>query len=287
MAAAGQEVTTAEAAVTRLAEAVRGDEADEGPEPEAQDAEQAEREILRLERRVTALGPVNALAPEQLEELGGRAETARLHRDDLGEACADVRALCAHLAAASDRRFDAVFEEVSRHFQELFGELFPAGKAALRLESPAIEAGPDSNPATPAEEPAAPGVEIMAQPPGKRLQPLSLLSGGERALTALAVILALQQVNPSPFYVFDEVDAALDDSNVVRFTRLLARLGDRQQFIVVTHNHITMAAADALYGVTIDGEGTSSILSVRLAARDEGPQSRIVAIPKPSVEAAV
>jgi chromosome segregation protein len=90
-----------------------------------------------------------------------------------------------------------------------------------------------------------------------------LLSGGERALTALAVVLALQQVNPSPFYVFDEVDAALDDSNVLRFTRLLRRLGARQQFLVVTHNHITMAAADALWGVTLDADGTSSVLGVR------------------------
>jgi len=108
-----------------------------------------------------------------------------------------------------------------------------------------------------------PGVEILAQPPGKRLTPLRLLSGGERALTALAVVLALQQVNPSPFYVFDEVDAALDDTNVLRFTRLLRRLAAAQQFIVVTHNHITMAAADVLWGVTIDAAGVSSALGVR------------------------
>jgi chromosome segregation protein len=108
-----------------------------------------------------------------------------------------------------------------------------------------------------------PGVEILAQPPGKRLGPLRLLSGGERALTALAMVLALQQVNPSPFYVFDEVDAALDDSNVLRFTRMLRRLAEFQQFIVVTHNHITMAAADALWGVTIDADGVSSVIGVR------------------------
>jgi chromosome segregation protein len=109
-------------------------------------------------------------------------------------------------------------------------------------------------------------VAILAQPAGKRLQHLSLLSGGERALTALAVVLALQQVNPSPFYIFDEVDAPLDDTSVLRFTRLLSRLAAIQQFIVVTHNHVTMAAADALYGVTIDREGVSSVLSVRFAA---------------------
>jgi chromosome segregation protein len=106
-------------------------------------------------------------------------------------------------------------------------------------------------------------VEILAQPPGKRLQALSLLSGGERALTALAMILALQQVNPSPFYLFDEVDAPLDDANIGRFTRLLRRLSATQQFLVVTHNHVTMAAADALYGVTMGRDGTSTLLSVR------------------------
>ena len=108
-----------------------------------------------------------------------------------------------------------------------------------------------------------PGVEILAQPPGKRQTPLRSLSGGERALTALAVVLALQQVNPSPFYVFDEVDAALDDSNVLRFTRMLRRLGARQQFLVVTHNHITMAAADVLWGITIDSDGVSTVIGVR------------------------
>ncbi|MBV8444884.1 MAG: AAA family ATPase, partial [Candidatus Dormibacteraeota bacterium] len=124
-----------------------------------------------------------------------------------------------------------------------------------------------ANPGDHDEEAALlPGVEILAQPPGKRLGPLRLLSGGERALTALATVLALQQVNPSPFYVFDEVDAALDDSNVLRFTRLLRRLAERQQFIVVTHNHITMAAADVLWGVTIDADGVSSVLGVRFDA---------------------
>jgi chromosome segregation protein len=151
---------------------------------------------------------------------------------------------------------------VSFHFQDLYAELFPGGRATLRLEEPEPATRDiDDTTSPPAER--RPGVEILAQPPGKRQTPLRLLSGGERALTALAVVLALQQVNPSPFYVFDEVDAALDDSNVLRFTRLLRRLGASQQFLVVTHNHITMAAADALWGVTIDSDGTSSVIGVR------------------------
>src|SRR6202043_4282333 len=155
---------------------------------------------------------------------------------------ADVRAMARHLEHEIEKRFDTVFGAVSFHFQELYAELFPGGKATLRLEEPPpptleLEGGG----APPAER--RPGVEILAQPPGKRQTPLRSLSGGERALTALAVVLALQQVNPSPFYVFDEADASLDDSNVLRFNRLLRRLGTGQQFLLVTHNHITMAAA--------------------------------------------
>jgi chromosome segregation protein len=108
------------------------------------------------------------------------------------------------------------------------------------------------------------GVEILAQTPGKRLQPLTLLSGGERALTALAFLFALQAVNPSPFYVLDEVDAALDDANVIRFNRVLKRLAIDQQFLIVTHNHSTMAQAEVLYGVTLGEHGISRIVSVRL-----------------------
>ena len=225
-------------------------------------AERAEREIVRLERRIAGLGPVNALAPEQHEVLNARVITIAIQRDDLAGACSELRAMARQLESEIEQRFDTVFGAVSFHFQELYAELFPGGKATLRLEEPEpmtleIDA------VAPPRAQRRPGVEILAQPPGKRQTPLRLLSGGERALTALAVVLALQQVNPSPFYVFDEVDAALDDSNVLRFTRLLRRLGAEQQFLVVTHNHITMAAADALWGVTIDADGTSSVLGVR------------------------
>ncbi len=193
--------------------------------------------------------------------------------------------MAARLTGAIDSRFEAVFGAVSVHFGDLFAELFPGGRATLRREEPggdvADELGRNSS--------ARGGVEILAQPAGKRLQPLSLLSGGERALTALAVILALQQVNPSPFYVFDEVDAPLDDSNIMRFTRLLKRLAATQQFIVVTHNHITMAAADALHGVTSDGDGVSTIISVRFDA-DSGetvPEGHVVGLRQSTIRAAV
>jgi chromosome segregation protein len=285
--AAEAEVGSAASRVADLADAVRGDEDDSGPEPEAGDAERAEREILRLERRVAAMGPVNALAPEQHRDLEQRVTILRAGRDDLGGACADIRAIAARLTAAIDVRFEAVFGAVSVHFHDLFAELFPGGRATLRREEPA-SAAPEPEHISGGKG-AQCGVEILAQPPGKRLQPLSLLSGGERALTAMAVILALQQVNPSPFYVFDEVDAPLDDSNVLRFTRLLTRLAAEQQFIVVTHNHITMAAADALHGVTSDGDGISSVISVRFDAEsgETVPEGNIVGLRQSTIRAAV
>ncbi|HET9050752.1 MAG TPA: hypothetical protein VFO60_03560, partial [Candidatus Dormibacteraeota bacterium] len=266
--AAASEAGVADARVAELADAVRSDDADEGPEPDAADAERVEREIVRLERRVGALGPVNALAPEQHSALLERTSTVRADHDDLAGACADLRAIADHVAAEIEGRFDAVFGAVGYHFQLLFSELFPGGHAALRLEQPELfdEDAGTGDARVDRATPRQPGVEILAQPPGKRLQNLSLLSGGERALTALAVILALQQVNPSPFYVFDEVDAPLDDANIGRFTRLLRRLATEQQFLVVTHNHATMAAADSLYGVTMGTDGVSRIISVRLVA---------------------
>ncbi|HEV7677328.1 MAG TPA: AAA family ATPase [Candidatus Dormibacteraeota bacterium] len=277
-AAAEQEVTGCQARVDELADAVReaeggAGEDDDAAEWDAAAAEKAEREITRLERRITAMGPVNGLAPEQHSALAEKVGRVRHDRDDLAMACQDLRALADHLAVEVERRFDAVFGAVAYHFRAIFEELFPGGRATLRLEQladPAPESIDDAaDGAAPAQtpprrrRPSVAGVEILAQPPGKRLQALSLLSGGERALTALAVILALQQVNPSPFYLFDEVDAPLDDANIGRFTRLLRRLATTQQFLVVTHNHATMAAADALYGVTMGRDGTSTLLSVR------------------------
>ncbi len=262
--AAELEVAACDAAVAEHADAVRDQIDDESTELDPAAAERAEREIVRLERRIAALGAVNALAPEQHAALSARVVSIGGHRDDLAQACANLRAMARQLEHEIEQRFDTVFGAVSFHFQELYAELFPGGRATLRLEEPAPAAlDTDEERAAAAPQEWRPGVEILAQPAGKRLTPLRLLSGGERALTALAVVLALQQVNPSPFYVFDEVDAALDDSNVLRFTRLLRRLGTEQQFLVVTHNHLTMAAADALWGVTIDDDGVSSVLGVR------------------------
>ncbi len=267
--AADQEVASAEEELSRLTDAAREEGDEEPADWDPQALERAEREIVRLERRIASLGPVNALAPEQHDTLLARVTALRDHRDDLESACGDIRHLARRLAADLERRFDAVFEAVTTQFSAIFAELFPEGRATLRLEEPSVADADEEVAEAVAER--RPGVEILAQPPGKRLCPLRLLSGGERALTALGFVLALQQVNPSPFYVFDEVDAALDDSNVLRFTRLLRRLGADQQFIVVTHNHITMAAADVLWGITIDSDGVSSVIGVRFDAEAHEP----------------
>ena len=216
------------------------------------DWQKTEREVSRLQRRLDAMGPVNLLAPEEYAQVRDRCDSLSAQLADLEAATAQLNELRQRLEEQIDSRFRTVFQSVAVNFQEFFAELFEGGRATLRLEGE-----PEGNPL---DE----GVEILAQTPGKRLQPLTLLSGGERALTALAFLFALQAVNPSPFYVLDEVDAALDDANVIRFNRVLKRLASDQQFLIVTHNHSTMAQAEVLYGVTLGEHGISRIVSVRL-----------------------
>jgi len=254
-AAAAGEREAAQTEVERCSSALRegGQLVDDGEDTiEEVDWQKTEREVSRLQRRLDAMGAVNLLAPEEYAHVRERCEGLAGQLADLEAASAQLGALRERLEAEIDSRFRTVFQAVAVNFQEFFGELFEGGRATLRLETQ-----PDGNPLDD-------GVEILAQTPGKRLQPLTLLSGGERALTALAFLFALQAVNPSPFYVLDEVDAALDDANVVRFNRVLKRLAADQQFLIVTHNHSTMAQAEVLYGVTLAEHGISRIVSVRL-----------------------
>jgi chromosome segregation protein len=256
-AAAQTERETAQAEVDRCAGALRqdGHPVDEdADQPEEVDWQRTEREVSRLQRRLEAMGAVNLLAPDEYAQARDRCDSLGTQLADLEQASQQLTELRQRLEEEIDGRFRTVFQAVAANFQEFFSELFPGGRATLRLESQTEGEG------NPLDE----GVEILAQTPGKRLQPLTLLSGGERALTALAFLFALQAVNPSPFYVLDEVDAALDDANVVRFNRVLKRLAEQQQFLVVTHNHSTMAQAEALYGVTLAEHGISRIVSVRL-----------------------
>ncbi len=213
----------------------------------------AVRDLQRLRRRLIALEPVNPLAASELAEIGERHAFLSTQREDLDRAIADLRSLADELATTIAEQFSATLQAVDREFGIFFERLFDGGQASLRTTDDGDE----------------PGIDIHARPPGKRIGSLQQLSGGERALTATALLLAILRVKPAPFCVLDEVDAALDERNVGRFTHALRELTDRTQFIVITHNRGTIEAADTLYGVSMDEGGVSKVLSLRLAQLDE------------------
>jgi chromosome segregation protein len=209
----------------------------------------------RLDARREALGKVNPLAKEEYEEEKTRLEELTTQRVDLEKSLAEIEKLRDELAETVRRRFDETFATVARNFEEVSATLFPGGEGWLRLVEPdEAEDGAD----------VEGGVEIELRPAGKRITRLTLLSGGEKALGAISFLFALFLAKPCPFYLLDEVEAALDDANVTRFVELLRRYADRAQFIVITHQKRTMEAADVLYGVTMGGDGVSEVVSRRL-----------------------
>jgi chromosome segregation protein len=209
-----------------------------------------EREMRVIERRLEEIGPTNALAASECRELEERYSTLAEQLQDIAAAREDLEALIGKLREEEESRYEAVFGAVAANFNEYFSQLNPGGRATLR------HAEGDDGPRT--------GVEILVQPPRKRLQNVTLLSSGERSIAALALVLALDEVNPSPFTILDEVDAALDDANVDRFGQMVARLGAQRQFLVITHNHVTMSYASTLYGIHLDESGSSHLVSVKL-----------------------
>jgi chromosome segregation ATPase len=222
-------------------------------------AEGDDREVLldrveRLRRRREELGRVNPLAAEEYEREKENLADLRAQREDLERSLAELAKLRDELDDTVERRFGATFDSVSRHFEEVAETLFPGGQGRLRLTGE--EVGED--------EDAAPGIEVELQPAGKRITRLSLLSGGEKALGAISFLFALFLAKPCPFYLLDEVEAALDDANIGRVVELLRRYADRAQFIVITHQKKTIEAADVLYGVTMGADGISQIVSRRL-----------------------
>ena len=207
----------------------------------------------RLEARRIALGMVNPLAQQEYEAEKERLDDLRTQREDLETSLQELERLREELAETVERRFAETFAAVTEHFHEVAGTLFPGGEGRLRLVEPDAEG--DGGEA---------GVEVELRPAGKRITRLSLLSGGEKALGAIAFLFSLFLARPCAFYLLDEVEAALDDSNIARFVELLRRYSDRAQFVVVTHQKRTMEAADVLYGVTMGGEGVSQVVSRRL-----------------------
>ena len=221
------------------------------------DPAQLDARLDRLTREREAIGPVNLVAEREAEEVGERVESLQRERAELTEAIARLRRGIAALDQEGRKRLQGAFEALNAHFSTLFQRLFGGGRAHLAL--------------TDDEDPLEAGLEIMASPPGKRLQALSLLSGGEQALTAIALIFAVFLTNPAPICVLDEVDAPLDDANVDRFCRLIAETADATgtRFLLITHHRITMAHMDRLFGVTMPERGVSQLVSVDLARAAE------------------
>jgi len=212
--------------------------------------EEREERLGSLRKTLESMGDVNLGAIEEHEELAERHRFLHEQQTDLQETIDSLREAIARINRTSRRRFRETFEAVSKRFSENFPRLFGGGKASLEL--------------TEAEDVLEAGIEIMAQPPGKRLQNVNLLSGGEKTMTALALLVAVFQVRPSPFFLLDEVDAALDDANVGRFNQLITEMAAHSQFLVITHNKRTIEVADVLYGVTMEQKGVSKLVSVEL-----------------------
>ncbi len=215
------------------------------------------RRLARLVRERDEIGPVNLRADLELAEAEAESAAIAREHDELGAAIARLRGQIGHLNREGRERLLAVFTAVDSHFQALFARMFGGGRAQLGLVG--------------SDDPLSAGLEIYAQPPGKRLSTLSLLSGGEQALTALSLIFAVFRCNPAPICVLDEVDAPLDDANVERFCALLADMAREAgtRYLVVTHHQSTMASMDRLYGVTMQERGVSRVLSVDLARAAE------------------
>jgi chromosome segregation protein len=222
--------------------------------------EELEAELARTKATLERLGPVNVLAVEEYEEQQERHGFLTEQRADVEASVESLKRTIREINQTSSERFRETFAEVNRSFGEIFTKLFRGGEAEMRLQDE--------------EDLLESGIEIVARPPGKRLQNLMLLSGGEKALTAVALLFALFRTKPSPFCILDEVDAPLDDPNTVRFVEMLGEMAEDTQFLVITHNKITMEQAGTLYGVTMEEKGVSKLVAVELdEIHPEQPQA--------------
>ena len=234
-------------AVETGAEAVAGDAA---VAEAAQAAMTAEEAIAELRAQIERLGPVNMMAIQQFTELDERRTFLTTQRTDLVDSIAQTNEAIRRIDETTHARFRDAFTAINENFQQTFTTLFGGGRAGLTLldESDPLESG----------------IDIVASPPGKRLQNVMLLSGGEKALTAIALMFAIFRYKPSPFCLLDEIDAPLDDANIGRFVEMLRSMLDRTQFIVITHNRKTMEIANRLYGVTMEEPGVSKVISLQM-----------------------
>ena len=256
----------------RAAEAIDPDELEEGVEPAASAVEEpgelrrdaadaasgrdgapamtAEEAIAELREKIDRMGPVNMMAIEQSKELEERHGFLTAQQKDLVESIAQTNQAISKIDETTHARFREAFTAINQNFQTMFSTLFGGGKAGIVLldESDPLESG----------------IDIVAQPPGKRLQSVMLLSGGEKALTAIALMFGMFKYRPSPFCLLDEIDAPLDDANIGRFIEMLRSMMDKTQFIIITHSRKTMEIANLLYGVTMEEPGVSKLISIQL-----------------------
>jgi chromosome segregation ATPase len=249
-----------------------------------------DRRLERLERRRAQIGPVNPLAEREYDEAREHVEALQSQREDTERAMRELETLIREIDAEIERAFEETFDATAKNFEEMVEHLFPGGRGVLRRvalrpirdgERPSGEQEAPTDDADAEPEPEEDeareelGVEIEVTPAGKSTRKLSLLSGGEKSLVALAFVFAVFLARPCPFYILDEVEAALDDANIDRFLQLIRRFADRAQFVIVTHQKRTMDAADVLYGVTMGGDGITKVVSRRLprdiaAGEDDG-----------------
>ena len=217
------------------------------------DATNGEHEIARIRRKRSSLGAINAAAIEDCKALKERFNEMQMQKEDLEKAESDLKQAIDKIKGEMLTQFDQGFNKINQNFQRIFKELFGGGNAMLEIDYTGVDDKLEA------------GVEIIAQPPGKKLQKLSLLSGGEKALTAIAILFSILKLRPMPFCVLDEIEAALDEANVDRFARYLQKFSEETQFIVITHRKPTMELADALFGVTMQEKGVSKMVSVKLS----------------------
>jgi chromosome segregation protein len=234
------------------------------PPPMPYDRATQLRRAKRAERDLNTLGKVNPLALEEFAALEERHAFLSTQLEDLKATRRDLLAVIKDVDAKILELFSAAYQDVAREFVTVFSTLFPGGEGELVLTDPS--------------DMLATGIEVNARPPGKKVKRLSLLSGGERSLTAVAMLVAIFRARPSPFYVMDEVEAALDEVNLARLVALLTELRASSQLIVITHQKFTMESADALYGVSMRGDGITAVISQRIRkvpALDDGEREAV------------
>ena len=210
------------------------------------------RELQGIREQIRTLGPINPNAIEEFEQLSHRVADMAAQKQDLEKAKADLEVLIQNILSSMRVVFREKFHQIGENFQEIFRELFGGGRAEIALqEGDIMECG----------------IDITAEPPGKKLQHISLLSGGERALTGIALLFAMIRINPAPLCLLDEIDAPLDEANVVRFGNYVRKIPD-SQFLIITHRKPTMAICPVLFGVTMEEKGVSKLVSVKIEEKE-------------------